>query len=69
MHAAALRVGGTAAKSTAGVGLALNIVLIPINLIEIARSSHRLRKGKQTKAVEQLKEIVEHLQQQLIKLK
>ena len=67
--AAALRVGGTAAKSIAGVGLALNVVLIPVDLIEIVRSSVSLAKGSQTKAVEQLKEIAEQLKQQLRDLK
>ena len=67
--ASTLRVGGTATKSIAAVGLVLNVVLIPIDLIEIVRSSVSLAKGSQTKAVEKLKEIVEQLQQQLRELK
>ena len=63
--AAALRVGGTAAKSIAAVGLVLNVVLIPIDLIEIVRSSVSLAKGSRTKAAKQLDEIVEQLKQQL----
>ena len=63
--AAALRIGGTAAKSIAVVGL----VLIPIDLIEIVRRSVSLAKGSQTKAVEKLIEIVEQLKQQLSELK
>ena len=47
--AAALRIGGTAAKSVAAVGLVLNVVLIPIDLVEIVRSSVSLAKGSQTK--------------------
>ena len=67
--AAALRIGGTAAKSIAGVGLVLNVVLVPVDLIEIVRSSRSLARGSQTKAVKQLKEIVEDLKQQLRELR
>jgi hypothetical protein len=67
--AAALRIGGAAARSVAVVGLVLNVALIPIDLIEIVRSSLSLKKGSQTKAVKQLKGIGEQLQQQLSKLK
>ena len=67
--AAALRVGGTAARSVAAVGLVLNVVLIPINLVEIVRSSVSLAKGSQTKAVEKLIEIVKQLKQQLRELR
>ena len=67
--AAALRVGGTAARSVAAVGLVLNVVLIPIDLIEIVRSSISLARGSQTKAVKQLKEIVKQLKQQLRELR
>ena len=67
--AAALRVGGTAARSVAAVGLVLNVALIPIDLIEIVRSSVSLARGSQTKAVEKLTEIVEQLNQQLRELR
>ena len=62
--AAALRVGSTAAKGIAAAGIALNVVLIPIDLVEIVRSSISLAKGSQTKAMTQLKEIVTQLKQQ-----
>ena len=67
--ASALRIGGTAAKSVAAIGLVLNVVLIPIDLIEIVRSSVSLAKGSRTKAAKQLDEIVEQLKQQLRELK
>ena len=53
--AAAFRVGGAAAKGIAGAALALNIVLIPIDIIEIVRSGISLGEGSQTKAIEKLK--------------
>ena len=67
--AAALRVGGKVAKSIAVAGLVLNVALIPIDLLEIVRSSISLAKGSQTKAVKQLKEIVKQLKQQPMELR
>ena len=64
MGAAALRVGGAAAKGVAAAGIALNAVLIPIDLIEIVRSSISLARGSQTKAIEKLNDLVEQLEQQ-----
>ena len=62
--AAAVRVGGAAAKGIAAAGIALNAVLIPIDLIEIVRSSVSLAKGSQTKAIKKLTDIVEQLEEQ-----
>ena len=59
--AAALKVGGTAARGIAAVGIALNVVLIPIDLAEIIRSSRSLKKGSETKAIEQLNQILDKL--------
>jgi hypothetical protein len=64
-----MRVGGTAARSVAIVGLVLNVALIPIDLVEIVRSSLSLAGRSQTKAVKQLEEIVEQLKQQLSELR
>ena len=64
MGAAALRVGGAAAKGVASAGIVLNAVLIPIDLIEIVRSSISLARGSQTKAIKKLNDIVEQLEQQ-----
>ena len=63
--AAAVRVGGAAAKGIAVAGIVLNVVLIPIDLIEIVRSSVNLARGSQTKAIKRLNEIVKQLQEQL----
>ena len=62
--ATAVRVGGAAARGIAAAGIALNVVLIPIDLIEIVRSSISLAGGSQTKAIERLTEIVVELEEQ-----
>ena len=62
--AAALRVGSTAARGIAAAGIVLNVVLIPIDVIEIVRSSVSLARGSQTKAMKQLDVLIEQLQQQ-----
>ena len=60
----ALRVGGVAAKGIAAAGIVLNVILIPIDIAEIIRSSHSLRKGSQTKAIKQLTDTVKQLKKQ-----
>ena len=60
----ALRVGGAAAKGIAAAGIVLNVVLIPIDITEIIRSSHSLRKGSQTKAIKQLTDTLKKLKEQ-----
>ena len=67
--AAAVRVGGAAAKGIAAAGIVLNVILIPIDLIEIVRSSVSLAKGSQTKAIKQLNEIAIQLENQKQALK
>ena len=62
--AAALRVGGAAAKGIAGAAIAINIVLIPIDIIEIVRSGINLAKGSQTKAIEKLNALASELEDQ-----
>ena len=62
--ALALRVGGAAAKGIAAAGIVLNVALIPIDLAEIIRSSHSLRKGSQTKAIKQLTDTLKKLKEQ-----
>ena len=62
--ALALRVGGVAARGIAAAGIVLTVVLIPIDIAEIIRSSVSLAKGSQTKSIEQLTEIVEQLKKQ-----
>ena len=62
--AVAVRVGGAAAKGIAAAGIVLNVLLIPIDLIEIVRSSFSLARGSQTKAIKRLTEIVEQLEEQ-----
>ena len=63
--AAALRTGGAAIRGVAAVGIVLNVVLIPIDLIEIIRSSVSLAKGSQTRAIRRLNEAVQQLEEQL----
>ena len=65
----ALRVGGAAAKGIAGAAIVLNIVLIPIDIIEIVRSGISLAKGSQTKAIEKLKTLASELENQKESLK
>ena len=67
--AAAFRVGGAAAKGIAGAAIALNIVLIPIDIIEIVRSGISLAKGSQTKAIEKLNALALELENQKESLK
>ena len=62
--ATALRVGGAAAKGIAAAGIALNVVLIPIDLIEIVRSSVSLRRGSQTTATKKMDGILTQLVEQ-----
>ena len=62
--ALALRVGGAAAKGIAAAGIVLNVILLPLDLAEIIRSGNSLRKGSQTKAIEQLTDIVQKLKKQ-----
>ena len=59
----ALRVGG-AAKRIAAAGIVLTVVLIPIDIAEIIRSSVSLQKGSQTEAIIKLTDIVEQLKEQ-----
>ena len=67
--AAALRVGGVAAKGIAAAGLVLNVALIPIDLVEIVRSSHSLAKGSKTKAIEELRDIATKLESEKQEIK
>lgn len=67
--AAALRVGTAAAKGIAGAALALSIITIPIDLAEIIRSGHNLKKGSQTKAVEKLNTFAVQLEEQMESIK
>ena len=60
----ALRVGGAAAKGIAAAGIVLTVVLIPIDIAEIIRSSISLKKGSQTKAIKQLTDTVKQLKEQ-----
>ena len=62
--ASAIRLGGAAAKGIAGAALALNIVLIPIDLIEIVRSGISLGEGSQTRAIEKLNALALELEDQ-----
>lgn len=64
----ALRVGGAAAKGIAAAGIALNVVLIPIDLIEIVRSSYSLKTGSESDAVKKLKEIAHQLEVQKLEI-
>ena len=67
--ASALQLGGAAARGIAGIALALNIVLIPIDIIEIVRSGVSLQKGSQTKAIEKLNALASELETQREKIK
>ena len=60
----ALRVGGAAARGIAAAGIVLNVILIPIDIAEIIRSSFSLAKGSQTKAIKQLTDTVKQLKKQ-----
>ena len=62
--ALALRVGGVAARGIAAAGIVLTVVLIPIDIAEIIRSSFSLAKGSQTKAIKQLTDTVQQLKEQ-----
>ena len=62
--AAALRAGGAAARGVAVAGIVLNMVLIPLDLSEIVRSSISIARGSQTKAMKQLTDLVEQLKLQ-----
>lgn len=62
--ALALRVGGAAAKGIAGAAIGLNIVLIPIDLIEIVRSGYSLGRESQTATVRRLLEVADQLDAQ-----
>ena len=62
--ALALRVGGAAARGIAAAEIVLTVVLIPIDIAEIIRSSISLGRGSQTKAIKQLTDIVEQLKEQ-----
>ena len=67
--AAAFRVGTAAAKGVAGAALALSIITIPIDLAEIIRSGHNLRKGSQTDAVKKLNTFADQLEEQMQSIK
>lgn len=67
--AAVLRVGGAAAKSVAAVGIAFNIILIPLDLFEIVRSSINLAKNSETDAVRKLNKIADDLEKQKEEIK
>lgn len=62
--------GSALISSITVAGELLNVVLMPINMIEIVRSSVSLAKGSQTRAIKQLKDLVEKLieQKEAIKL-
>lgn len=62
--ATALRFGSAAARGIATAGIVLNVVLIPIDLIEIVRSSVSLAKGSQTRAITRLTEVEKELEKQ-----
>ncbi len=62
--ALALRAGGAAAKSIASIGIVLNVILIPIDIAEIIRSSFSLARGSQTKSIKQLTDTLQQLKEQ-----
>ena len=66
---AAFRIGGAAALSIARAKLALSIIMIPIDLVEIIRSGHSLRKGSQTESVKELNTLVVELEEQMESIK
>ena len=59
-----LRIGGAAAKGVAAAGVAANVLLIPVDLVEIVLSSHSLANGSQTKAIKRMNKIVVQLEEQ-----
>ena len=56
-----LRAAGVVARSVATAGIVLNVVIIPI---EIVRSGYNIAHGNETKALKQLREIANELEQQ-----
>ena len=56
-----LRAAGVVARSVATAGIVLNVVIIPI---EIMRSGYNIAHGNETKALKQLREIANELEQQ-----
>ena len=58
------RVGGAAARSVAAVGVALNVVIIPIDIIEIVRSGWNIWNNNESNATKWLNEIADELEEQ-----
>lgn len=67
--ASAIELGDAAVKGIAGVALAFNIVLIPIDLNKIVRSDISLGEGSQTKAIKKLNALALDLEDQRESLK
>ena len=59
-----LRAAGVVARSVATAGIVLNVVIIPIDIIEIVRSGWNIAQGNETKASQQLREKADELEQQ-----
>ena len=55
---------GAAVRGVAAAGIILNLIMIPLDLIEIVRSSISLAKGSRTKAMNTLTNVVVQLKQQ-----
>ena len=61
---AAARAGSKLVKGLAKAGVALNVITIPLDLIEIVRSGNSLANGSETDAVKELSKLVEQLEQE-----
>ena len=55
---------GVVAKGVATAGIVLNIVIIPLDIIEIVRSGWNIAHGNETKASKQLREKADKLEEQ-----
>jgi apolipoprotein L len=64
ISAIASKVGSAAARGIAAADIVLNVILLPINLVEIIVSSFSLARGSQTKAIKQLTHTVQQLKEQ-----
>ena len=59
-----LRAAGVAARAVATAGIVLNVVIIPLDIIEIVRSGWNIAHGNETKASKQLREKANELEEQ-----
>ena len=59
-----LRAAGAVAKGVATAGIVLNVVIIPLDIIEIVKSGWNIKEGNESKAAKQLREKADQLERQ-----